>query len=206
VVPQQPRDDFGGGGSPFTVSTLSGEQAPRLAPVTAPTVTTTHNIPPSERSGWSVVTTTATPPPTNDLTGTTTAALDPWSSTTKPVDGGLGYTVERIWEPVYFDFDKFTIKPSETSKLVALAEYLKDQPRMHLLIEGHCDDLGTEEYNRTLGERRALSVREYLTARQIDGSRLRTLSYGQERPAVLGSTEDARAKNRRGELKVILPH
>ena len=73
---------------------------------------------------------------------------------------------------------------------------------LQVLIEGHCDERGTDEYNLALGERRALAVRRYLVALGISADRLHTISYGEEKPAVLGSDEAAWSKNRRAEFKV----
>ncbi|HVY68410.1 MAG TPA: OmpA family protein [Verrucomicrobiae bacterium] len=103
----------------------------------------------------------------------------------------------------YFDFDRYNVKSSETSKLEAVASYLKSHPAELLIIEGHCDERGTEEYNRALGERRALSLREYLVNLGISGERMLTKSFGEDRPAVEGHDEAAYSKNRRGEFVVV---
>ncbi|MCF7668890.1 MAG: peptidoglycan-associated lipoprotein Pal [Verrucomicrobia bacterium] len=106
---------------------------------------------------------------------------------------------------VYFDFDSSVIKSSEQSKIEEVGQHLKDNPGHKLLIEGHCDERGTEEYNRALGERRALSIREYLANMGIDPQRIRTLSWGEDRPADPAHNEEAWAKNRRGEFSLLLP-
>jgi peptidoglycan-associated lipoprotein len=107
---------------------------------------------------------------------------------------------------VYFDFDQSVIKPSETSKIEAIAEAIKKGPAGNdLAIEGHCDERGTEEYNRALGERRALAVREYLIKLGIGSGRIRTISFGEDKPVDQGHNEDAWAKNRRGEFLLLLP-
>ena len=77
------------------------------------------------------------------------------------------------------------------------AAFLNAKPAYRVKIEGHADERGTREYNLALGERRASATRDYLVARGVDGSRIRIVSYGKERPAVVGSNEDAWAKNRR---------
>jgi peptidoglycan-associated lipoprotein len=92
----------------------------------------------------------------------------------------------------------------EQSKLIIVSEKLKSDPSAKLLIEGHCDERGTEEYNRALGERRALALREALAAAGIDASNVRTISYGKDKPADPGHDESAWSKNRRGEF--ILCH
>ncbi len=106
---------------------------------------------------------------------------------------------------VYFDFDSSVVKRSEQEKADSVAEQLKLKPTDKLLIDGHCDERGTEEYNRALGERRALSLREYLIGRGIGGERIRTRSWGEDRPVDPGHDEAAWAKNRRGEFILLLP-
>jgi peptidoglycan-associated lipoprotein len=106
-------------------------------------------------------------------------------------------------QTAYFDFDRSAVRKSEQGKLKAVADHLKKNTADKLLIEGHCDERGTEEYNRALGERRALALREYLVRLGIGADRIRTLSYGQDRPAALGHNEAAWAKNRRGEFIVL---
>lgn len=102
--------------------------------------------------------------------------------------------------PVYFDFDKDSVKSSEQPKLDAAAKFMKEHPDLGMIIEGNCDDRGTEEYNRALGERRAIAVRNALQALGANDANMKTISYGKDRPAVQGTSEDARAKNRRGEF------
>jgi len=106
---------------------------------------------------------------------------------------------------VYFDFDKSTIKSSERSKIEAVADHLKAQPTHKVKVEGHCDERGTEGYNLSLGERRALSVRTYLINLGIGADRILTISFGEAIPAVDGHTESAWSKNRRGEFILLLP-
>jgi peptidoglycan-associated lipoprotein len=104
--------------------------------------------------------------------------------------------------PVYFDYDSARIRPSEDSKLQAVAAYLKSNPGK-LVVEGHCDERGTAEFNRALGERRALAAREELVKQGADGSRITTISYGSDRPADMGHDEGAWSKNRRCEFAVV---
>lgn len=104
---------------------------------------------------------------------------------------------------VYFDFDRYNVNADELPKIVTVANILKDKPAAKLRIEGHCDERGTEEYNRTLGERRALSVRDVLVKEGIASSRITTESWGEDKPAAEGSTESAYSKNRRGEFILL---
>ncbi len=106
---------------------------------------------------------------------------------------------------VYFDFDQSAIRSSEKSKVTAVAEYLKSNPANAVRVEGNCDELGTDGYNMALGDRRANAVREELVRLGIDATRIDTISYGREKPAVPGRDEAARAKNRRDEFVVLTP-
>ncbi len=106
------------------------------------------------------------------------------------------------FEPIYFDFDKYNIRADQQPKLKALADYLKNNPTISILIEGYCDERGTDEYNLVLGEQRALSTRNFLIGLGISPNRLYTISYGEENPADPGHNEEAWAKNRRCEFKI----
>jgi peptidoglycan-associated lipoprotein len=106
-------------------------------------------------------------------------------------------------DTVYFDFDKYNVKPGELDKVQAVASYLQSQPAEAVLVEGHCDERGTPEYNRALGERRALSVRESLMSLGLDGSRVHTVSFGEDKPADPGHSENAYSKNRRAEFVLL---
>lgn len=107
---------------------------------------------------------------------------------------------------VHFAYDSSAIRSSEQAHVQAVAAYLKGAPASEfLLVEGHCDERGTEEYNRALGERRALAVREALIAQGVDGQRIATRSYGKDRKIDLGPSEAAHARNRRGEFVVLTP-
>jgi len=101
-------------------------------------------------------------------------------------------------QTVYFAFDSAAVLSKEESKLIIVSEKLKSDPNAKLLIQGHCDERGTEEYNRSLGERRALALREALAAAGIDANRVRTISYGKDKPAETGHDDAAWSKNRRG--------
>jgi peptidoglycan-associated lipoprotein len=104
--------------------------------------------------------------------------------------------------PVYFDFDSAKVRPSEMSKLETVAAAARGNSKQ-IVIEGYCDERGTAEYNRALGERRAQAAREELVRMGIDASRISTISYGNERPADPAHDESAWAKNRRDEFVII---
>jgi len=108
-------------------------------------------------------------------------------------------------QTVHFAFDSAAVVEAEESKLIIVSEALKSDPSAKLLIEGHCDERGTEEYNRALGERRALALREDLAKNGIDSERMRTISYGKDKPVETGHDEAAWSKNRRGEFILCHP-
>jgi peptidoglycan-associated lipoprotein len=106
-------------------------------------------------------------------------------------------------ESIYFDFDKSFIKLEYRAVLQAKAELLKDDPNIHIRIEGNCDERGTNEYNLALGERRANSAAKFLVSLGISPDRIETISYGEERPLALGHGGGAWAQNRRDDFTVI---
>jgi peptidoglycan-associated lipoprotein len=109
-------------------------------------------------------------------------------------------------QTVYFEFDRANVKASEASKVQEVATRFKNEDgATDLLIEGHCDERGTEEYNRSLGERRALALRELLVAAGVSADRVHTVSFGKDKPAESGHSESAWSKNRRGEFILVLP-
>ena len=113
------------------------------------------------------------------------------------VPGSQADFVKNVGDRIFFDFDKSIVKPEGKVQLAKWVEFLKKYPNDQLLIEGHCDERGTREYNLALGERRANATKEFLIANGVQATRLKTISYGKERPAVLGSNEAAWAQNRR---------
>jgi peptidoglycan-associated lipoprotein len=105
---------------------------------------------------------------------------------------------------VLFDTDEFGLSADDRSVLDAQADYLAQYPNVSVTIEGHADERGTREYNLALGERRANSVRNYLESRGVSSNRMTVISWGKERPAVEGSSEQAWAQNRRAVT--VLPN
>jgi len=96
----------------------------------------------------------------------------------------------------YYATNKYNLTPEAQRILAAQAEWLQNNPGVRVIIEGHCDERGTREYNLALGERRANGVKDYLVSLGIDPNRLETISYGKDRPVYPGSTPEAWAKNR----------
>ena len=107
-----------------------------------------------------------------------------------------------VGDTVYFAFDSFAIEGQAQQTLDQQSAILLKNPGVSVVVEGHCDERGTREYNLALGERRATAVKDYLVAYGVKPDRIRVISYGKERPAVLGSTEAAWAKNRRATTVV----
>jgi peptidoglycan-associated lipoprotein len=107
---------------------------------------------------------------------------------------------------VHFDFDSAVVKKSEHANLEAVNAALANDAALKLLIEGNCDERGTEEYNRSLGERRALALREALARLNLDPQRVRTESFGKDKPVDPGHDEAAWAKNRRGDFVLLHPN
>jgi peptidoglycan-associated lipoprotein len=105
-------------------------------------------------------------------------------------------------EAIYFDFDKSELKSSARAILAKKAEWLRKNPQFSLSIEGHCDERGTIEYNLALGERRANAAWKFLNALGVSGSRMTTISYGEESPADPAHNAAAWARNRRDEFKL----
>jgi peptidoglycan-associated lipoprotein len=104
----------------------------------------------------------------------------------------------NVGDRVFFDYDKFEVKPAGKATLDKQAAWLKRYGQWKVVIEGHADERGTREYNLALGERRANAVKTYLVNQGIPANRVTTISYGKERPVALGSNEAAWAQNRRG--------
>ena len=104
------------------------------------------------------------------------------------------------FQKIYFDFDRYYIRDDAKSALENNARVLKASPNLRILIEGHCDERGTVEYNLALGERRAAAARQYLMDLGVEGSRISTISYGKERPNAFGHDEGSWQQNRRAEF------
>ena len=119
-----------------------------------------------------------------------------------PYIDGFGARIEGVsFTPVYFPYDQNTISSTEEAKVSAVAQYLLGHPEAGVVVEGYCDERGTEEYNRALGERRALAASEMLIdIYGIEAARIKTVSYGEERPAVTGTGDAVWTKNRRDEF------
>lgn len=109
----------------------------------------------------------------------------------------------RLLKPVFFDYDRAEIRADQRATLQANAAFLRENTDVRILVEGNCDERGTRQYNLALGDRRAQATRDYLVSLGIDGSRVETVSYGEERPVADGQNEQAWSQNRRSEFVAV---
>ena len=123
------------------------------------------------------------------------------SSSASSSDGSSAMTpaeeLTSIGDTVYFDYDSSTLSSEAKATLSAQAAFLAANPSVTIVVEGHCDERGTREYNLALGDRRASASRDYLVAQGVNSARIKTISYGKERPSFIGSNPYAYSKNRR---------
>ncbi|MBL8806276.1 MAG: peptidoglycan-associated lipoprotein Pal [Rhodospirillales bacterium] len=119
-----------------------------------------------------------------------------------PRPGSQEDLVKNVGDRIFYDFDKSELRPEARRTIERWAAWLKQYPQNTVTIEGHADERGTREYNIALGERRATAARNFLVSQGIDARRVATISYGKERPAVLGSNEAAWSQNRRSVMQV----
>lgn len=141
------------------------------------------------------------PPPAT----TETATQLPDRVPVGPQVGSQAHFVDAVngQNVIYFDTDRFNIDSADAAALQTQAQYLMQYPSVSVTVEGHCDERGTREYNLALGERRANAAKNYLVGLGVDANRIRTVSYGKERPVAMGSDESAWALNRRAVSVVI---
>ncbi len=121
---------------------------------------------------------------------------------TGPVPGSQEDLVINVGDRVFFDFDSANLRPDAIDQLNRQADWMKSNPSVTVVLQGHADERGTREYNLALGDRRAASAKQYLESMGIGGGRVDSISYGKERPEVLGSNEAAWAQNRRAVMVV----
>jgi peptidoglycan-associated lipoprotein len=137
--------------------------------------------------------------PTETATVATAAPpAAPAPAPTGPAPDSIEYFNSVVGNVVNFAYDKYDLDSAAQSKLRGQATWLKQYPARTLTVEGHCDERGTREYNLGLGDRRANSVRAFLIAEGVDANRVKTISYGKERPVCVSSDEACYGRNRRG--------
>tara|TARA_B100000989_G_C19454528_1_gene433362 strand:+ start:437 stop:913 length:477 start_codon:yes stop_codon:yes gene_type:complete len=132
-----------------------------------------------------------------ELTGTSSGDAVPTGGSGSSNSELTAYLQSEVGDRIYFDTDKHNISSASAVTLEAQANWLKSTPGFTIMLEGHCDERGTRDYNLALGERRANSVKEFLVSLGVDSGRIETISYGKERPAAEGSTTESWAENRR---------
>ena len=148
---------------------------PTPAPVSTPTVVTIETPPPAPHP---------TPRVTDDITAKSLSEISSYL------------------KPAFFDYDKSDIRADARDVLAANATWLKKYSNVQFTIEGHCDERGTSQYNLALGDRRANASKDYLASLGVDASRIKTVSYGKERPFATGHDEESWQKNRRAHFVV----
>ncbi len=138
--------------------------------------------------------------PKKEATTTSTAATPPAATMPKtgPAPDSVEYFNTVVGNTVMYDFDKFELRADAQAILRGQAAWLNQNPSRTVTVEGHCDERGTREYNLGLGERRANAAKQYLTSLGVSASRVKTISYGKERPTCVASDESCWTKNRRG--------
>lgn len=145
---------------------------------------------------------TDTPPVAQQPTRPTTTTPAP-RDTMEEYRTKLAATRARLLETIYFEYDADELRDDAKANLDAKISVLNANPGVKIRVAGHCDERGSDEYNIALGRRRAEAAKRYLTDRGIDASRIETASFGRERPAVQGTTEEAWSRNRRDEFEII---
>ena len=136
----------------------------------------------------------ATKKPTTASAATTAAG---------PAPGSVEEFMKVVGDRVFFDFDRYDVKDEGRATLQRQAEWMKKYAKVSVTLEGHCDERGTREYNLALGSRRATAAKDYLVSLGVDASRIKTISYGKEKPVCVESTESCWATNRRA-VSVIM--
>lgn len=192
---------FGNGCSKKTVDT------PGMEPNGTMAGGTDINYPPAENSGYSESTVTAEGSLDDTGTATNNDQKGALSVNTEVSENSDEYKMEHGrttvgLSPIYFDFDQASIRGDMIEKMNNNAIYLKQLPNAHVVIEGNCDERGTKDYNIALGQRRALNAKEYLINLGVEPDRIRTVSYGEERPLFIGQDEASYAQNRRDDFIV----
>ena len=140
------------------------------------------------------VETPPSPPPPTETTEAPPPPPPAASQTTEPTETAAGL------QDAFFDYDEAAIRADAKSALEANGRYLERNGSMNVIVEGHCDERGSVEYNLALGERRARAAKEFLVSYGIPANRVTTISYGKERPFATGSSEEAWAQNRRAHF------
>jgi peptidoglycan-associated lipoprotein len=172
-----------------------GTGSRQVTPGSSVTYTATATGPGGSAQDVLRITVNAPPPPPAPVTGGGVVAPPTPNLTAQQL-------FEKNMQPIIFDYDKADIREDQKGKLQTAATYLKSNPNVRLVIEGHTDERGSEEYNLALGDRRANAVKQGLLSQGIAESRLSSVSYGEERPVCSAATEDCYAQNRRAAFRI----
>ncbi len=163
------------------VGNVSAEGSQRVTPQSTVTYTITANGPGGSADASASVTVNVPPPP-------------------KAAEPTIQELFDKEVKDAFYDYDKADIRPDARDALTATAAFLRSYPQIKVVIEGHCDERGSTEYNLALGDRRAAAAKQFLTSLGISGDRMETVSYGKERPFCTASTEDCYQQNRRAHI------
>jgi peptidoglycan-associated lipoprotein len=174
-------------------TTAVSAPAPGVVTPPAPASPGTSSMTPSSPS----TSTPSTAAPSTPSTAAPAAPAAPTTGTSQTPPRPSEFVANPNLKDIYFDFDKYDIRPDDAKILDSNAQWLTQNPGNLVLIEGHCDERGTAEYNLALGERRAKSTMNYLVSRGVPANRITIISYGKERPVCSEKTEACWAKNRR---------
>jgi peptidoglycan-associated lipoprotein len=174
---------------------------PKVKPTVAPPMATSTPVPPIPPTVTTATEQSVANPPDFVQPKTDTVAVETLPNDIEELNRvaqSRGYI-----QDAFFEFNDSTLSAEAQNALTSSATWLKKNGQYNLLIEGHCDERGTEQYNLALGDRRANQAKEYLVTLGVDAGRIRTVSYGEERPFDPGHNEAAWAKNRRDHLVLV---
>jgi peptidoglycan-associated lipoprotein len=164
------------------IGNVSAEGTQRVTPQESITYTITATGPGGSADANARITVSVPPPPQ------------------KAAEPSMQELFDRSVKDAYFDYDKADVRPDARDALTQTAQFLRSYPQMKVVIEGHCDERGSTEYNLALGDRRAAAAKQFLTSLGISADRMETVSYGKERPFCTASTDECYMQNRRAHI------
>jgi peptidoglycan-associated lipoprotein len=164
------------------IGNVSAEGTQRVTPQDSITYTITATGPGGSADANARITVSVPPPPQ------------------KAAEPSMQELFDRSVKDAYFDYDKADIRPDARDALTQTAQFLRSYPQLKVVIEGHCDERGSTEYNLALGDRRAAAAKQFLTSLGISADRMETVSYGKERPFCTASTDECYMQNRRAHI------
>ena len=164
------------------IGNVSAEGSQRVTPQDSITYTITATGPSGSADASAHIAVSVPPPP---------------QKTSEPTMQEL---FDRAVKDAYFDYDKADVRPDARDALTQTAQFLRSYPQLKIVVEGHCDERGSTEYNLALGDRRAAAAKQFLTSLGISAERMETVSYGKERPFCTASTDECYQQNRRAHI------